>query len=172
MAYRRSVCTGAGRQRRDSRHDRRADLPRDPRISNLRWTDRGPQMVARQKDQARPSQRTSMSTGETENVGTVPVREAHRFDEAALARWMAANVADYAGPLTVEQFKGGQSNPTYKLLTPGRSYALRRKPPGQLLKGAHAVDREARVMTALGKMGFPVPRIFGVCTDDSVIGTW
>ncbi len=113
-----------------------------------------------------------MSTGETENVGTVPVREAHRFDEAALARWMAANVADYAGPLTVEQFKGGQSNPTYKLVTPGRAYVLRRKPPGQLLKGAHAVEREARVLSALGSAGYPVAHVHGLCVDDGVIGTW
>lgn len=107
-----------------------------------------------------------------ENTGTTPVRESHRFDEAALARWMEANVEGYSGPLTVEEFKGGQSNPTYKLQTPGRSYVLRRKPPGKLLKGAHAVDREARVIGALHAAGFPVARIFGLCTDDSVIGTW
>ncbi|QIG81057.1 phosphotransferase [Stakelama tenebrarum] len=104
--------------------------------------------------------------------GTREVREAHRFDEARLAEWMAANVEGYAGPLTVTQFKGGQSNPTYRLDTPGRAYVLRRKPPGQLLKGAHAVEREARVMAALGAQGFPVPHIFGLCTDEAVIGTW
>jgi aminoglycoside phosphotransferase (APT) family kinase protein len=113
-----------------------------------------------------------MSEREEANIGTTPVREAHRFDEAALARWMEANVEGYAGPLTVEQFKGGQSNPTYKLTTPRQNYVVRRKPPGQLLAGAHAVEREARVMAALGKVGFPVPHVFGVCTDDSVIGTW
>ena len=113
-----------------------------------------------------------MTNPVADNTGTTQVREGYRFDEAGLDHWMQQHVEGYAGPLSVEQFKGGQSNPTYKVLTPGRSYALRRKPPGQLLKGAHAVDREARVMTALGKMGFPVPRIFGVCTDDSVIGTW
>jgi len=106
------------------------------------------------------------------NVGTTPVREAHRFDEAALARWMEDHVAGFAGPLTVEQFKGGQSNPTYKLVTPGHAYVLRRKPPGQLLKGAHAVEREAKVLSALGSVGFPVAHIHGLCTDDSVIGTW
>ena len=73
----------------------------------------------------------------------------------------------FAGPLTVEQFKGGQSNPTYKLVTPAGSYVLRRKPPGQLLKGAHAVEREARVLAALGAAGFPVARVHGLCTDDS-----
>jgi len=106
------------------------------------------------------------------NSGTTPVREGYRFDEAALESWMATHVEDFAGPLTVEQFKGGQSNPTYKLVTPGHRYVLRRKPPGQLLPGAHAVDREARVLSALGKAGFPVARVHGLCTDESVIGTW
>ena len=106
------------------------------------------------------------------NAGTTPVREAHRFDEAALARWMETNVAGYAGPLTVEQFKGGQSNPTYKLVTPGRSYVMRRKPPGKILQGAHAVEREARVLSALGRIGFPVAHVHGLCTDDTIIGTW
>jgi aminoglycoside phosphotransferase (APT) family kinase protein len=106
------------------------------------------------------------------NLGTTPVRDGHRFDEAALARWMAAHVEGFRGPLTIEQFKGGQSNPTYKLLTPDRCYVLRRKPPGQLLKGAHAVDREAQVLLGLAKAGFPVARVYGLCTDDNVIGTW
>jgi aminoglycoside phosphotransferase (APT) family kinase protein len=106
-----------------------------------------------------------------QNSGTGAVREPHRFDEAALARWMTANVEDYAGPLTVEQFNGGQSNPTYKLVTPRRAYVMRRKPPGILVKGAHAVDREARVLTALHGAGFPVAKVHGLCTDDGVIGT-
>ena len=105
------------------------------------------------------------------NAGTTPVREAHRFDEAALARWMTEHVDGFAGPLTVEQFKGGQSNPTYRLSTPGARYVLRRKPPGPLLKGAHDVLREARVLTALGNTPVPVAPIHGVCDDDSVIGT-
>ena len=106
------------------------------------------------------------------NTGTTPVRAAHRFDEAALDRWLASNVAGYAGPLQVEQFRGGQSNPTYRLITPARSYVLRRKPPGVLLAGAHAVEREARVQAALFTAGFPVAQIHALCTDDSVIGTW
>jgi aminoglycoside phosphotransferase (APT) family kinase protein len=106
------------------------------------------------------------------NSGTKPVVASHRFDEAALARWMAANVADFSGPLEVRQFKGGQSNPTYQLITPARKYVLRRKPPGKLLPSAHAVDREYRVITALGSTGFPVARTWGLCTDDAVIGTW
>jgi len=106
------------------------------------------------------------------NTGTSAVREGYGFDEAALARWMAEHVEGYAGPLTVEQFRGGQSNPTYRLSTPTRAYVLRRKPPGELLPGAHAVDREARVQQALGAQGYPVAKIHGVCTDDAVIGTW
>jgi aminoglycoside phosphotransferase (APT) family kinase protein len=106
-----------------------------------------------------------------QNSGTIKVREAHRFDSARLERWMEANVADFAGPLTAEQFKGGQSNPTYKLTTPSRCYVLRRKPPGKLLPGAHAIEREYRVISALGQAGFPVARTFGLCEDESVIGT-
>lgn len=106
------------------------------------------------------------------NTGTTAVREGYRFDEVSLERWMAAHVDGFAGPLTVEQFRGGQSNPTYKLVTPGRAYVLRRKPPGELLAGAHAVDREARVLAALGKAGFPVAHMYGLCTDEAVIGTW
>lgn len=113
-----------------------------------------------------------MSAASTDNLGTIPVVATHRFDEAALDRWMSRTVAGYAGPLTVEQFKGGQSNPTYKLITPRRNYVLRRKPPGELLKGAHAVEREARVVRALSEIGFPVAHLYGLCTDNEVIGTW
>lgn len=102
--------------------------------------------------------------------GTKPVEERHRFDEARLDEWMRANVENYRGPLTVSQFKGGQSNPTYRLDTPDRAYVLRRKPFGKLLPSAHAVDREYRVITALHATGFPVARSYGLCTDDSVIG--
>lgn len=111
-------------------------------------------------------------TAQEANAGTTPVREGYRFDEAALAGWMDANVEGFAGPLTVEQFKGGQSNPTYKLVTPGRAYVLRRKPPGPVLKGAHAVEREAKVLSALGSVGFPVAHVHGLCMDESVIGSW
>jgi len=106
------------------------------------------------------------------NTGTREVSERLRFDVAPLERWMADNVASFAGPLTVSQFKGGQSNPTYRLDTPsGRSFVLRRKPPGKLLPGAHAVDRESRVMSALGRQDFPVPHVHGLCEDENVIGT-
>ncbi|WP_031341935.1 phosphotransferase [Novosphingobium lindaniclasticum] len=106
------------------------------------------------------------------NAGTTAVRDAYRFDETALSRWMEEHVDGFAGPLVVEQFKGGQSNPTYKLVTPARSYVLRRKPPGVILKGAHAVEREARVLAALHAQGFPVAQVFGLCTDENVIGSW
>jgi aminoglycoside phosphotransferase (APT) family kinase protein len=106
------------------------------------------------------------------NTGTREVSERLRFDIAPLEQWMSDHVEGFAGPLTVSQFKGGQSNPTYRLDTPsGRAFVLRRKPPGKLLPGAHAVDREARVMSALGRQGFPVPRIHGLCEDEKVIGT-
>jgi aminoglycoside phosphotransferase (APT) family kinase protein len=109
---------------------------------------------------------------ESLNTGTKEVAETHRFDEPSLDRWMRANVEGYAGPLTVRQFKGGQSNPTYQLITPARTYVMRRKPPGKLLPSAHAVDREYRVITALYPTGFPVAKSYGLCTDDGVIGTW
>jgi aminoglycoside phosphotransferase (APT) family kinase protein len=113
-----------------------------------------------------------MSANAAANGGTTAVREGYGFDTAALDGWMRAHVDGYAGPLSVEQFKGGQSNPTYKLLTPDKAYVLRRKPPGQLLKGAHAVEREARVLSALGGVGFPVAHVHGLCTDEAIIGTW
>jgi aminoglycoside phosphotransferase (APT) family kinase protein len=102
---------------------------------------------------------------------TAAVRKDHRFDEAALATWMTANVTGYEGPLEVLQFKGGQSNPTYKLLTPSKAYVLRRKPPGPTIKGAHALEREVRVLEALRSVDFPVARVYGGCADNSVIGT-
>ena len=103
--------------------------------------------------------------------GSKPVDERLRFDEAALARWMAATISDFGGPMTVRQFKGGQSNPTYLIITPGRDYVLRRKPPGVLLPSAHAVDREFKVISALHAAGYPVARPWGLCEDPEVIGT-
>ena len=106
------------------------------------------------------------------NTGTREVSEHLRFDVASLERWMQSNVEGFSGPLTISQFKGGQSNPTYRLDTlSGRAFVLRRKPPGKLLPGAHAVDREARVMSALGAHGFPVPRVYGLCEVEAIIGT-
>src|ERR1051325_7445426 len=115
---------------------------------------------------------TAEQEREALNTGTEVVPEAQRFDEVALERWLKANVAGYAGPLEVRKFKGGQSNPTYQLITPSKKYVLRRKPPGKLLPSAHAVDREYRVISALGPTGFPVAKTYGLCSDDGVIGTW
>ena len=132
-------------------------------------------MVARQEGEARFHEGPGGVSGTPDadaNTGTTAVREGFAFDEAALAAWMADHVDGFAGPMRVEQFKGGQSNPTYKLVVPDKSYVLRRRPPGELLKGAHAIDREAKVLTGLEKAGFPVAHVHGLCTDDSVIGTW
>lgn len=102
--------------------------------------------------------------------GVKPVEERNRLDEASLEAWLKQNVEDYAGPLTINQFKGGQSNPTYQLVTPTKKYVLRKKPGGKLLPSAHAVDREYKVISALYPTGFPVARTYALCTDDSVIG--
>ncbi len=104
--------------------------------------------------------------------GTRPVAEAHRFDVAALERYMRDHVAGFpsGGSLQVEQFKGGQSNPTFLLRADKKSYVLRRKPPGKLLPSAHAVDREYRVITALAATDVPVARTHALCTDEAVIG--
>jgi aminoglycoside phosphotransferase (APT) family kinase protein len=102
---------------------------------------------------------------------TMPVRDTHRFDVAALESYMRGHVPGFGGPLTVRQFVGGQSNPTYYLADQEREYVLRRKPPGKLLPSAHAVDREYRVISALAGTGVPVPRTYALCEDPSVIGT-
>jgi aminoglycoside phosphotransferase (APT) family kinase protein len=106
-------------------------------------------------------------------AATSEMRRGLEIDAARLEPWLAAHVDGYAGPLDIRQFRGGQSNPTYLLSTPGRRYVLRRKPPGQLLASAHAVDREYKVIAALGRhTDVPVPRTHALCTDDTVIGTW
>lgn len=103
--------------------------------------------------------------------GTKPVAETHKFDQKRLEEYLAAHVEGFAGSLEVRQFKGGQSNPTYQLITPSKAYVMRRKPPGKLLPSAHAVDREYKVITALGSVGFPVPRTYCLCTDEEIVGT-
>jgi aminoglycoside phosphotransferase (APT) family kinase protein len=105
-------------------------------------------------------------------VGTVEPEGADRLDEAKLAEWMATNVAGFGGPLHLTKFKGGQSNPTYKIETAARNYVLRRKPFGPLLPSAHAVDREYKVQAGLHRTGFAVAPQYGLCTDDSVVGSW
>lgn len=105
------------------------------------------------------------------NAGTTSVRPEHRFDEENLTRWMEKNVEFFNRPVTVRQFKGGQSNPTFKITTPHRSYVMRRRPSGHLLDSAHAVDREYRVMSALHQIGYPVPRTHTLCEDESILGS-
>lgn len=100
-----------------------------------------------------------------------PVRANHRFDEAALERYLRAHVSGFEAPLQVQQFGGGQSNPTFLLSAGAKRYVLRKKPPGQLLKSAHQVDREYRIMKALAATDVPVPRMHVLCEDDGVIGT-
>ena len=103
------------------------------------------------------------------NVGDV--RPAHRFDEGRLADWLKATLDGLRGPIAVRQFHGGASNPTFLIEAGDELLVLRKKPPGQLLASAHQVDREYRVMKALGTVGFPVPRMRALCLDESVIGT-
>jgi aminoglycoside phosphotransferase (APT) family kinase protein len=101
----------------------------------------------------------------------IPVRSAHRFDEEALARYLADKLEGFAGKLTVKQFGQGQSNPTYLLGSGDREWVLRKKPPGKLLPSAHAVDREYRVIKALRDTDVPVPEACLLCEDDTVVGT-
>ncbi len=105
-------------------------------------------------------------------VGTRPVSDQHAFDVPALTAWMQGHVQGFAGPLQVEMFKGGQSNPTYKLITPGRSYVMRSKPGpvAKLLPSAHAIEREFRVMKGLAGTDVPVPHMYALCEDESIIG--
>jgi aminoglycoside phosphotransferase (APT) family kinase protein len=105
-------------------------------------------------------------------TGTKPVASSHAFDTSALEAHLKHEMPGFEGPLVVEQFKGGQSNPTYKLLTPARAYVMRSKPgpAAKLLPSAHAVDREFRVMKALAGTGVPVAQMHLLCTDESVIG--
>ena len=108
---------------------------------------------------------------DTAMVGTVEVTERDALDLTALTAWFEANVEGFEGPITYSKFKGGQSNPTYRIDTPGQAYVLRRQPFGKLLPSAHAVDREYAAMHALGPTGFPVPKTFGLCEDPDVIGS-
>ena len=102
-----------------------------------------------------------------------PVRPSHRFDERALEAFLRARMPGFpaGAPLTVRQFEGGQSNPTFLLAADGEEYVLRKQPPGELLPSAHQVDREYRVMKALASTPVPVPRMYVLCEDPSIIGT-
>jgi aminoglycoside phosphotransferase (APT) family kinase protein len=105
-------------------------------------------------------------------IGTRAVSQQHAFDVDALAAWLEKNLDGFRGPLTVEMFKGGQSNPTYKLVTPTQSYVMRAKPGpvAKLLPSAHAVEREFKVMSGLGGTDVPVPRMHCLCEDEAIIG--
>ena len=105
-------------------------------------------------------------------VGTRAVSDQHAFDTDAMTAWMSRHVQGFEGPLQVEMFKGGQSNPTYKLITPGKSYVMRAKPGpvAKLLPSAHAIEREYRVMKGLAGTDVPVPHMYALCEDESVIG--
>jgi aminoglycoside phosphotransferase (APT) family kinase protein len=105
------------------------------------------------------------------NPGATLVAPVHAFDESALAAYLRAHVADFSGPIDVEQFQGGQSNPTYRVTAGDHRYVLRRKPPGKLLPSAHAIDREYRVMAALADTDVPVAKMVALCDDDAVVGT-
>ncbi len=107
-----------------------------------------------------------------ENTGTIVVQDRHKFDVAALRSYMQEHVSGFSGELEVREFAGGQSNPTYLLNAGNQQYVMRRKPPGKLLKSAHAVDREYRVLSALQDADVPTARTYALCEDDSVIGTW
>lgn len=105
-------------------------------------------------------------------TGTKPVAASHQFDIAALDTYLCQHLPGFAGPLRVEQFKGGQSNPTYKLITPSRHYVMRTKPGpvAKLLPSAHAIEREFRVMRALAATPVPVAEMLLLCEDETVIG--
>ena len=107
-----------------------------------------------------------------EFMGTMEVADRQKFDLGALQEYLQQHVDGFNGPLTAEQFKGGQSNPTFKISAGGQHYVLRTKPgpAAKLLPSAHAIDREYRVMDALSKAGFPAARQYTLCTDESVIG--
>ena len=101
----------------------------------------------------------------------IPVRAAHRFDESALASYLRGKLDGARSPMQVRQFHGGQSNPTFVLDFGAHDYVLRKKPPGELLPSAHAVEREYRVQKALSGSGLPLAEMYLLCEDDSVIGT-
>ncbi len=103
--------------------------------------------------------------------GLVEVRENHRFDEEALEAYLECNLDHYTRGARIQQFEGGQSNPTFLLTTPERSYVVRKKPPGDLLPSAHQVEREHRIYRALADTDVPVPQMYLLCEEDSIIGT-
>jgi aminoglycoside phosphotransferase (APT) family kinase protein len=112
-----------------------------------------------------------MTDSSSDFSGTMEVQDKHKLDAAKLEAYLAENITGFEGPLDIQQFKGGQSNPSYFLVTPAKRYVLRKKPPGKLLPSAHAVDREFKVISGLGGTGVPVPETYCLCLDESIIGT-
>jgi aminoglycoside phosphotransferase (APT) family kinase protein len=121
---------------------------------------------------ASSADQTAEGGAQQANSGSSEVPERHRIDVAVLERFLRERIEGFAGPLSVEMFQGGQSNPTYKLITPGRLWVMRAKPGpvSKLLPSAHAVEREYRVLEALGRAGMPVAKVYLLCEDESVIG--
>ncbi|HLS54681.1 MAG TPA: phosphotransferase [Zeimonas sp.] len=124
--------------------------------------------MAESTDGARPT----AAENDAAYSGTIAVPERHRVDADALAAWLRDRLPDFSGPLTIELFRGGQSNPTYRLATPHAAYVMRAKPGpvAKLLPSAHAIEREYRVLAALGRTDIPVARVHALCEDESVIG--
>ena len=128
--------------------------------------------MSNKTDEPGTGQQSSSAAAPKKYLGDAgEIRAGQGFDERVLDAYLSANVPGYRGPLQVQQFDGGQSNLTYRLNTQQANYVLRRKPPGVLLKSAHAVDREFRVMSALFRQGFPVPEPLVLCEDESIVGT-
>ena len=107
---------------------------------------------------------------ETDQPILTPVREAHRFDESALSSYLENEIQNFEGELSIQQYAGGSSNPTFLLTTESGQWVMRKRPPGNLLASAHQIDREYRVMDALRDTGVPVPRMYAFCADESIIG--
>src|SRR5688572_10020502 len=127
---------------------------------------RGRRLMTTPSGETTPIPAVSMTTE------TAPVLEQHRFDVTALERYLGDQVEGFTAPLRVGQVRGGMSNPTFVLRDgAGKRYVLRKKPPGQLLPSAHAVDREFRVISALWTTDVPVARPYVLCQDPTVIGT-
>jgi aminoglycoside phosphotransferase (APT) family kinase protein len=97
--------------------------------------------------------------------------QVNALNEVKLLAYLEAHVDGFVGPITVSKFAGGQSNPTFKIDAASGSYVLRRQPPGELLKSAHAVDREYRVIKALADTEVPVAKAYHLCEDRDIIGS-
>jgi aminoglycoside phosphotransferase (APT) family kinase protein len=114
---------------------------------------------------------SASATSEVSDVSLIDVLPQHRFDEAALWRYLQVQLPDFSEPATLRQFQGGQSNPTYLIETPAKKFVLRKKPPGKLLPSAHLIEREYRILRALPQADVPVPTARVLCEDASIIGT-